>query len=68
MAENAKSNYQMPSMQKENVDATNAAMGYHNMADRANISKAVQPMEGEKMRKQIMGQPRDGSESEGRDF
>lgn len=69
MAKNeSRSQYMEPSMQKENVDKTNASMGYHNMADRANVAKVVQEMQGSKVRKQEMGKPRDGSESTGKDY
>jgi hypothetical protein len=69
MAKNERrSHYMEPSFNKENVDTTNADMGYHNMADRANVAKQVQEMQGEKARMQEMGKPRDGSESEGRDY
>ena len=60
--------YQLNSFQKGVVDETNASMGYHNMADRANIAKKVGEMQGEKQRVQEMGKPGSGSESTGRDF
>jgi hypothetical protein len=60
--------YQLNSFQKGNVDQTNADMGYHNMADRANVAKKIGEMQGERQRMQEMGQPRDGSESTGRDY
>ncbi len=68
MADKGRSQYQEPSMQKENVDKTNASMGYHNMADRANVAKVVQEMQGAKVRKQEMGKPGSGSQSTGKDY
>lgn len=63
-----KSQYQEPSMQKENVDSTNAAMGYHNMSDRSNVAKQVQDMKGAKVRTQEMGKPGEGNATSGRDY
>jgi UDP-N-acetylenolpyruvoylglucosamine reductase len=63
-----KSQYQEASFQKENVDMTNADMGYHNMSDRANVAKSIQEMQGAKVRTQEMGKPGCGSESTGRDY
>jgi hypothetical protein len=64
----ARSQYQEASDYKSNVDATNSAMGYHNMADRANNAKKPGGMQGAKVRKQEMGKPKSGSASTGKDY
>jgi len=68
MKKESRSQYQEQSDYKSNVGATNAAMGYHNMADRANVAKRIQNMDGPKMRKQEMGKPGVGSQSTGKDY
>jgi hypothetical protein len=68
MSKESRSQYQEPSDYKSNVDATNAAMGYHNIGDRANSSKKPGEMQGARVRKQEMGKPGSGSESTGRDY
>lgn len=61
--------YQESSQHAENVHHTNQAMGYHNMADRANVAKTIQEMQGAKVRSQDMGKPEDGSGgSKGKDY
>lgn len=45
--------YCMPSMNKRNVDSMNTAMGYHNMADRANTPKPPTSMVGAKRNEQL---------------
>ncbi len=44
--------YCMPSFNATGVKETNAKMGYNNMSDKANTSKAAQPMKAAKMNKQ----------------
>ena len=68
MSKESRSQYQEPSDYKSNVDSTNASMGYHNMADRANSSKKPGEMQGAKSRTQEMGKPGSGSQSTGRDY
>lgn len=61
--------YQEASDYAANVSDTNSAMGYHDMADRANVAKKPQGMQGAKSRVQEMGKPGDGSGGgKGRDY
>jgi len=45
--------YCMPSMNARNVDSMNQAMGYHNMADRANTPKPPVAMKAAKSNPQL---------------